>query len=262
MAKVMQITNLLVFETYQDLLDMPGPSGLAWVIDATGDSTVENGSALYFWDAVQSKWVKKYETEMMDRPVNRIYNIESLKKITEYDGNLYFAGVRIARISDIEGVVTVIATPIINSAVGEVVGPVAVDAVEDAMAEVISDINTALSNMESQLREEYQQADSSLLGTANANIASAKSDVLRSVINSAGNSNSITSSVDASKKLTMSLKRDSNQLNRLSVSSAGVMVSPELPTDATNGDLAMFNGTSWIRKNPSELPSTLQWATI
>lgn len=260
MPDIVQINNIAVFQTYDDLLAMTNPKGLAWVIDATSDPTVGRGSALYYWDG--ETWSKRYETEMMDRPVNRVNNIEVLKRLTEVNNKLYYAGVRISRISDVEEVVTNIAGPIINVAVANTVGPVAVEAVETAMAEVLDDINGAISSSESTLRSEYQQADTSLASTLNTNIGNTKTDILNTVVQTAETTNSISADISETRKLTMNIRRDSNANNRLSVSSAGVLVSPELPTDAANGDLAMFNGTSWVKKSPSELPSTLAWASV
>ena len=54
------------YETYADMLREQYPGKLAWVKDATGDPTVEKGSALYTWRAISKTWEKIYETESMD----------------------------------------------------------------------------------------------------------------------------------------------------------------------------------------------------
>lgn len=54
------------YETYADMLREQYPGKLAWVKDATGDPTVEKGSALYTWKAISKTWEKIYETESMD----------------------------------------------------------------------------------------------------------------------------------------------------------------------------------------------------
>ncbi len=54
------------YETYADMLREQYPGKLAWVKDATGDPTVDKGSALYTWKAISKTWEKIYETESMD----------------------------------------------------------------------------------------------------------------------------------------------------------------------------------------------------
>ena len=54
------------YNTYADMLREQYPGKLAWVIDATGDPTVDKGSALYTWKAISKTWEKIYETESMD----------------------------------------------------------------------------------------------------------------------------------------------------------------------------------------------------
>ena len=53
------------YETYADMLREQYPGKLAWVKDASGDPTVDEGSAMYVWREHRG-WVKLYETEMMD----------------------------------------------------------------------------------------------------------------------------------------------------------------------------------------------------
>lgn len=54
------------YATYADMLREQYPGKLAWVIDATGDPTVDKGSALYTWKSISKTWEKIYETESMD----------------------------------------------------------------------------------------------------------------------------------------------------------------------------------------------------
>lgn len=61
------------YQTWDDMLKEQYPSKLAWVIDASGDPTVNEGSALYTWREHQG-WVKIYETEYMDPVVNPAIN--------------------------------------------------------------------------------------------------------------------------------------------------------------------------------------------
>lgn len=61
------------YQTWDDLLKEQYPGKLAWVVDATGDPTVNEGSALYTWRQHQG-WVKIYETESMDQDINDAIN--------------------------------------------------------------------------------------------------------------------------------------------------------------------------------------------
>lgn len=61
------------YKTWDDMLKEQYPGKLAWVIDATGDPTVNEGSALYVWREYQG-WVKIYETEYMDPVINPAIN--------------------------------------------------------------------------------------------------------------------------------------------------------------------------------------------
>ena len=54
------------YATYAAMLRDPAPGKLAWVQDATGDPTVDQGSALYAWQEASRTWLKIYETEIMD----------------------------------------------------------------------------------------------------------------------------------------------------------------------------------------------------
>ena len=54
------------YATYADMLREQYPGKLAWVVDATGDPTVDKGSALYTWKSISKTWEKIYETESMD----------------------------------------------------------------------------------------------------------------------------------------------------------------------------------------------------
>lgn len=61
------------YQTWDDMLKEQYPGKLAWVVDATGDPTVNEGSALYTWRQHQG-WVKIYETESMDQDINDAIN--------------------------------------------------------------------------------------------------------------------------------------------------------------------------------------------
>ena len=62
------------YQTWDDMLKEQYPGKLAWVVDASGDPTVNKGSALYTWREHQG-WVKIYETESMDLDVNDVINL-------------------------------------------------------------------------------------------------------------------------------------------------------------------------------------------
>lgn len=62
------------YKTWDDMLKEQYPGKLAWVVDATGDPTVNRGSALYTWRQYQG-WVKIYETESMDLDINDAINM-------------------------------------------------------------------------------------------------------------------------------------------------------------------------------------------
>lgn len=62
------------YQTYADLLREQYPGKLAWVVDASGDPSVDKGSALYAWRSLSKTWVKIYETEMMDGGSSVIQN--------------------------------------------------------------------------------------------------------------------------------------------------------------------------------------------
>lgn len=64
--------------TYEELLDVnEDPPFLALVVDASGDETVNSGSALYMSDidgeTGDISWIKLYETELMDRDLGIIF---------------------------------------------------------------------------------------------------------------------------------------------------------------------------------------------
>lgn len=54
------------FLTYNAMINSRYPSDFAWVVDATGDPTVNEGSALYSFSKDTGTWIKVYETEAMD----------------------------------------------------------------------------------------------------------------------------------------------------------------------------------------------------
>lgn len=62
------------YQTWDDMLKEQYPGKLAWVVDASGDPTVNVGSALYTWRQYQG-WVKIYETESMDLDINDAINM-------------------------------------------------------------------------------------------------------------------------------------------------------------------------------------------
>ncbi len=62
------------YQTWDDMLKEQYPGKLAWVVDASGDPTVNVGSALYTWREYQG-WVKIYETESMDLDINDVINM-------------------------------------------------------------------------------------------------------------------------------------------------------------------------------------------
>ena len=62
------------YQTYADLLREQYPGKLAWVVDASGDPSVDKGSALYAWRSLSKTWEKIYETEMMDGGSSVIQN--------------------------------------------------------------------------------------------------------------------------------------------------------------------------------------------
>lgn len=64
-----------VYETYDRMLEDPTPPKFAWVIDATGDTTVSEGAAFYAYK--DGRWRKLYESEAMDN--------ENLNKPDGYD---------------------------------------------------------------------------------------------------------------------------------------------------------------------------------
>ncbi len=53
-----------VYETYSDMLRDTNPPKFAWCLDATEDSTVNQGAAFYVYR--NHKWQKLYESEAMD----------------------------------------------------------------------------------------------------------------------------------------------------------------------------------------------------
>ena len=62
------------YQTYADMLREQYPGKLAWVVDASGDPSVDKGSALYAWRPLSKTWEKIYETEMMDGGSSVIQN--------------------------------------------------------------------------------------------------------------------------------------------------------------------------------------------
>lgn len=62
------------YQTYADLLREQYPGKLAWVVDASGDPSVDKGSALYAWRSLSKTWEKIYETEMLDGGSSVIQN--------------------------------------------------------------------------------------------------------------------------------------------------------------------------------------------
>ena len=62
------------YQTYADLLREQYPGKLAWVVDASGDPSVDKGSALYTWRSLSKTWEKIYETEMLDGGSSVIQN--------------------------------------------------------------------------------------------------------------------------------------------------------------------------------------------
>lgn len=54
------------YATYGSMLASYSPAEFSWVTDATDDPTVGRGSALYYYDKNNRKYVKLYETEAMD----------------------------------------------------------------------------------------------------------------------------------------------------------------------------------------------------
>lgn len=70
------------YATYQEMLDDPSPGNYASVIDASGDPTVEKGSAFYAYLG-SGVWKKLYEEECMDVEVivdDMRQEIEDLKQ--------------------------------------------------------------------------------------------------------------------------------------------------------------------------------------
>lgn len=55
------------YSTYQEMLRDTNPGKFGWVLDATGDTTVNHGAAYYRYDAIARKWTKIFEQEIMDR---------------------------------------------------------------------------------------------------------------------------------------------------------------------------------------------------
>lgn len=53
-----------VYETYQKMIEDKNPSKFAWVLDATGDETVDEGAAFYVYKG--GTWQKLYESEAME----------------------------------------------------------------------------------------------------------------------------------------------------------------------------------------------------
>lgn len=62
------------YQTYADLMREQYPGKLAWVVDASGDPSVDKGSALYAWRSLSKTWEKLYETEMLDGGSSVIQN--------------------------------------------------------------------------------------------------------------------------------------------------------------------------------------------
>lgn len=62
------------YQTYADLLREQYPGKLAWVVDASGDPSVDKGSALYAWRSLSKTWEKIYETEILDGGSSVIQN--------------------------------------------------------------------------------------------------------------------------------------------------------------------------------------------
>lgn len=55
------------YKTYAEMLADPNPGAFGWVIDATGDTTVTKGGALYAFSEITRSWIKRYESEVMDQ---------------------------------------------------------------------------------------------------------------------------------------------------------------------------------------------------
>ena len=53
-----------VYDTYEEMLSDKSPGEFAWVMDASGDSTVDSGAA--FYHRKDRNWQKLYESEAMD----------------------------------------------------------------------------------------------------------------------------------------------------------------------------------------------------
>lgn len=261
MANIISTNFIRVFETYPSLLADTTPGGLAWVVDATADETVDEGSALYYWQ--KTRWVKKYEMEMMDRPTTMLHNFKTIIQFNELDDKLYFGDVQLARASDVEAIVQEVAPAIIVEAVDASVGQIVTMLVDSAMAGVVATLNNNITAATNTLRQEFAQADTTVLTTANSNIAAAKTEVLGAVVQTASNTDSISASLDTeSRDLKMSLRVSTATGNRLSVDTAGAFVSKELPSDAVADDIAVFNGTAWVKMALSAIPSTLGWTTV
>lgn len=260
MAVTIPVNFIQVFETYSQLLAAPNPGGFAWVVDASEDTTVTTGSALYYW---KDQWIKKYEMEVMDKPTTKLTNLNIVKKLSSSAGKLFYDGTQLALSTDIGSIVNEIAPALITQAVDTTVSPIVSSIVANAMEDIVSGLNTAIGESASTLRGEFGAADVSTLSTANSNIATAKTEVLGAVVKSASNTNSIAASVDSvTRDLTMSVRIATTTGNRASVSSAGLFVSKELPADAANNDIAIFNGTAWVKMALSSIPSTLGWTTV
>ncbi len=68
-----------------------------FVNDASGDATVDAGSALYFLDADQSTFTKVYEYEGLDV---QIPNLAILENFSEVGGQLHYNGVQLLQVTN------------------------------------------------------------------------------------------------------------------------------------------------------------------
>ena len=262
MADVIDLNYMRVFNTYDEMLDVANPGGLAWVIDASGDPTVGTSSALYFY---KNGWQKKYEMEDMDAPKVMVSNLNVLRKFSLNAEGLLFDGVKLALAADIVPVVNEVAGPIITQAISDSVAPIVTSLVSSSLETVRADLNSNIDTLGTTLRSEFAEADATVLSTANNNIATAKAEVLGSVLRDVKDTQSMDLSITTEagiKTVSAKLRVDAAAGNRLSVSEDGVYVQKELPSNAVENDIAIFDGTKWIKMALADIPSTLGWSTV
>lgn len=74
-------TKVVADITARDAIANPVVGDQAWVIDATGDSTVKTGGAKYIYESAEKGWIKTAEVESMDVSLDWA-NVENKPEVT------------------------------------------------------------------------------------------------------------------------------------------------------------------------------------